>query len=259
MKKTGLYILFVLIAVIIIPLRGAKGEVVESSLSGQKKGGFENDTAVLKIVAFGNSITAVRSNVQQVFAQRLPALLKNRGINAVVINSGMGGSHSGRLMDNDRIQVKHGLDRFIPDVLNHKPNLVIIGFGHNDAYIDSNRLDGKSRIPLEDYRSNLIYMITELQKTKSKIILVTPSPIARLQRPSFQNIRLSKYAEVVRSLAVEYQVGLADNNKLFLEYNKNGKRYESLLTDGVHPDDDGHQMIAENLVIEIVKIIENKY
>src|SRR5690606_18986796 len=168
MKKTGLYILFVLIAVIIIPLRGAKGEVVESSLSGQKKGGFENDTAVLKIVAFGNSITAVRSNVQQVFAQRLPALLKNRGINAVVINSGMRGSHSGRLMDNDRIQGKHELDRSIPYVLNHTHNLVIIGFGDNDAYIDIKRLDGKARIPLEDYRSNLIYIITEVQKTKSK-------------------------------------------------------------------------------------------
>lgn len=258
MKRTGLYILFVLITSAIM-MFGVKGKVREESLGCTGLVKLGKDTTVLKIVAFGNSITAVRSNVQQVFAQRLPALLKNRGINAVVINSGIGGSHSGRLIDNDRIQVQHGLDRFIPDVLSHKPNLVIIGFGHNDAYIDSNRLDGKSRIPLEDYRSNLIYMITELQQTKSKIILVAPSPIAKPQRSAFQNTRLSEYAEVVRSLAAEYKVGLADNNKLFLGYNKNGKRYETLLTDGVHPNDDGHQMIAENLVIEIIKIIENKY
>jgi len=259
MKKTGLYILFVLIAVIIVSLCGAKGEVVERSLSGQKKGGFENDTAVLKIVAFGNSITAVRSDVQRVFAQRLPGLLRNRGISAVVVNSGIGGSHSGRLMDNDKIKVNHGLDRLTSDVLRHNPDIVIIGFGHNDAYIDDNQPNGKSRISLDAFRSNLIYMITELQKKESKIILVTPSPIARPQRPSFQNSRLSKYAEVVRSLAVEYEVGLADNNKLFLEYRKNGENYTGLLTDGVHPNDDGHQMIAENLIIEIMKIVEDKY
>jgi len=238
---------------------GVKGKVGEESLDYKGWERLEKDATVLKIVVFGNSITAVRSDVQRVFAQRLPVLLKNRGIDAVVINSGIGGSHSGRLIDNDKIKVKHGLDRFMPDVLHHRPNLVIIGFGHNDAYIDSNQPDGKSRIPSEAYRDNLIYMITELQKIESKIILVAPSPIAEPQRPSFQNMRLLEYVEVVRSLAADYQVGLADNNKLFFEYNRDGKSYVALLTDGVHPNDDGHQMIAENLVIEIIKIMNNKY
>ncbi|HMR18771.1 MAG TPA: GDSL-type esterase/lipase family protein, partial [Sphingobacterium sp.] len=94
----------------------------------------EKEVPTLKIVAFGNSITAVRSNVQEVFAQRLPALLKDIGIEAIVVNAGIGGSHSGRLVDNDRIKVKHALDRFESAVLDEKPDLVIIGFGHNDSH-----------------------------------------------------------------------------------------------------------------------------
>ncbi|HLU89264.1 MAG TPA: hypothetical protein VKZ51_05480, partial [Cyclobacteriaceae bacterium] len=65
----------------------------------------------LKIVAFGNSITAERKTVDQVFAQRLPGLLAQEGVNASVINSGIGGSHTGRRSDHDLFKIQHGMDR----------------------------------------------------------------------------------------------------------------------------------------------------
>src|SRR5690606_27629201 len=75
----------------------------------------------LKIVAFGDSITARRATIDSVFAQRLPALLADQGVSCELIISGTGSSHSGRLSDNDFAKVKHGLERFETDVLNHKP------------------------------------------------------------------------------------------------------------------------------------------
>src|SRR5690606_27632248 len=126
-----------------------------------------------------------RKGISQVFAQRLPGLLEGK-MAVELINAGVGSSHSGTIHDNSVAKVSHGRDRFKEAVLAQKPDLVIIAFGANDAYIDSNTPDGASRISLEQYRNNLVYMITELRKQKAKVILVAPSPGAA-PRPDFQN------------------------------------------------------------------------
>lgn len=210
----------------------------------------------IQIVAFGNSITAPRPSVDQVFAQRLPALLAARGIDATVINAGVGGSHTGKLEDNNFTKVKHALDRFDEDVLTHHPDVVIIGFGTNDAYIDSGDPNGPSRISLPKYRENLSYMIESLQQRGIKVILVAPSPLAA-PRPDFQNERLYQYVKEVRRLSKKYRTGLADNHKLFKNYKHMGKKYETLLPDGVHPNDEGHRIIAENMCNQLSKLLRN--
>jgi lysophospholipase L1-like esterase len=62
----------------------------------------------LTIVAFGDSTTAPRPTVELVYADRLPALLQGRGIDARVVNSGVGGSHTGRLADNGISRQRRG-------------------------------------------------------------------------------------------------------------------------------------------------------
>ena len=54
------------------------------------------------------------------------------------------------------------MDRFKSDVLDYNPDIVIIGFGTNDAHIDNDHSYGPSRIPLTKYRDNLEFMIQEL-------------------------------------------------------------------------------------------------
>ncbi len=207
---------------------------------------------MVKIVAFGNSITAPRKSVDQVFAQRLPALLAAKGIVCEVVNSGVGSSHTGTLADNDFAKVKHGLERFETDVLAHNPDIVIIGFGTNDAYIDENTPNGTSRINVPKYQENLAYMVERLQRKGTIVILTAPSPLS-FPRPTFQNDRLYQYVKAVRKLSKKYDTGLADNYKLYMEYRKDGEGYEVLLPDGVHPNDEGHRIIAENLVNCITK------
>lgn len=209
----------------------------------------------LKIVAFGNSITARRPTVDSVYADRLPALLKQVGLTCTVINSGVGSSHSGRLQDNDFAKVSHGLDRFNDQVLAHNPTAVIIGFGTNDAYIDGDDPKGPSRIPLKNYRENLIVMITELRKRGIHVVLLAPSPFALPEERMYQNRRLYQYVKAVRRIAKKYRVGLSDNYKLFKDYGKRTGSYANLLPDGVHPNDEGHEMIANNIAREITKIL----
>ena len=207
------------------------------------------------IVAFGNSITATRNTVDQVFAQRLPNLLKEKGIDARVINAGVGGSHTGYLVDNDRHKKPHALDRFESDVLAHNPDIVTIGFGTNDAHIDSNMEGGPSRIPLEKYTENLTYMITQIQKQGALVILIAPNALGKKQG-KLQNDRLSQYAQVVCNLSNTYHTGLVDNFKMFNDYQKHaGQNMDDLMLDGTHPNDKGHKMIADQLVVEIVRLV----
>ena len=133
------------------------------------------ETPNITVVAFGDFTTALRSTVKQVYAQRLPALLAKRNINAKVINSGVGGSHTGRLIDNARHKRQHALDRFQKTVRDHKPQVVVIQFGYNDSWVDSGDPDGPSRIPLENYRANLTYIVKTLKSDGSRVILMTPN------------------------------------------------------------------------------------
>ena len=213
------------------------------------------DNDELVIVAFGNSITATRKTVDQVFAQRLPDLLKQGGIEVKMINSGVGGSHTGRLVDNDRHKKPHALDRFESDVLAHNPDIVTIGFGTNDAHIDSKLEGGPSRIPLEKYTENLTYMITKLQKQGARVILIAPNALGQKQG-ELQNNRLSQYVQVVRNLSNSYHTGLVDNFQMFNDYhNQPGQDMDDLMLDGTHPNDKGHEMIAKRLVAEIMGLV----
>lgn len=249
MLKNTLIVLVLLCASSIQVLAGLKvnsGKTVEDEK-------IFLDEKTLKIVAFGNSITATRNTIDQVFAQRLPSLLLAEGIKAEVINSGIPGSHTGSIKDHDLFKIKHGMDRFEADVLAHEPDLVIIGFGTNDAHIDGSEPDGKSRIPLKEYKRNLKFMIKELQSIGADVILIAPNGL-RGKYPDYQNVRLAQYVEVIKKLSEKYNTGLVDNFRLFSDYYAQNTSGEELLLDGVHPNDKGHALMADKLCFEIVRM-----
>lgn len=208
-----------------------------------------------KIVAFGNSTTATRSTIDSVYSQRLPLLLGLDGIDCSIINSGVSGSHSGRLVDNDKHKRKHGLDRFQEAVFNHQPDIVIIQFGINDSYIDEGGPSGLSRIPLLEFKLNLRYMITELKRIDSKIILMTPNAFGA-EKEIWRHDRLAQYAQAVRELANEEWISCVDVYTMFEEYgNGKAEAKDELLLDGVHPNDKGHKLIAEKLSKKIKVLV----
>jgi len=231
---------------------------VAASVAQQQFRPMKSIDDTMKIVAFGNSITAVRKTIKAVFAQRLPALLEKEGISAKIINSGIGGSHTGRRVDHDLFKIRHARDRFQTDVLDHNPDMTMVGFGTNDSYIDEKVKGGKSRIPLKSYRENLAFIIEELQKNGSEIILIAPNCLGG-DYPEFQNKRLLKYVKVVRKFARKYKTGLFDNFKMFRQYDMvEGQSMDDLMLDGVHPNDKGHELMAEILSGEILRILKTK-
>ncbi|MEJ7693276.1 GDSL-type esterase/lipase family protein [Daejeonella sp.] len=209
----------------------------------------------LVIVTFGNSTTAPRKGVNQVYAIRIHDLLDASGIQNKVINSGIGGSHSGSVKDNDYTKIEHGMDRFEKAVLNHHADWVTLNFGLNDAYQDKG-IGTTSRIPVEKYIENLNYFISQIRKDNGKVIVLTPNPVgSKLDR--FRYERLTQYRKAAKSVAKSNKTYFIDSWKLFYRFTRRDpKSIDSLLPDGTHPNDIGHKLIAD-AIVKIIKRAEN--
>lgn len=207
----------------------------------------------ITVVCFGNSTTALRKGVKQVYAQRLHQKLDSAGIRNNVINAGVGSSHTGSIKDNDFAKVVHAMDRFDTSVLIHRPNWVTINFGLNDAYQDRG-IHTASRIPLKQFEQNIKYFIKQIKKQGGNIILLTPNPLGS-KYEAFRLEQVKLYADCIRKLSKKKKTYLIDSWKLFYDYADNKKTsIDVLFTDGIHPGDNGHELIAE----AIAKIICNK-
>ena len=204
----------------------------------------QSDT--ITIVAFGNSTTAPRKGVEKVYSVRLHESLDYIGIPNRVINSGQGSSHTGSIKDNSFAKVNHGMDRFQDAVIKHKSDWVIINFGLNDAYQDAG-INGLSRIPLKKYKKNIRFFIRKIKKQGGRVILLTPNPLGS-KYELFRYNQVRKYANCIIEIAKEEKVDVVDSWNLFYKYaafKGLKKNIDSLFLDGIHPNDTGHDLIAD--------------
>ena len=164
----------------------------------------------------------------------------------LVVNRGVGG-HSSR----------NGLARFERDVIESKPDHVILYFGINDA--------GNSRklVPLEEFRRNMQSMVARCRAAGVKTtVLVTPNPIiAELwsQRhsthPHKDSIHeyLGQFGAAVRELAKENGLLVADLHKLVMDHGGAREFHGCLIRnlknakskDGVHLTERGYRLMAK--------------
>ncbi len=199
---------------------------------------------------FGDSTTAERPGaVEKVYAERVQDSLRRNGSTLSVHNAGVPSDTT-----------KSARDRLARDVLVYQPRVVVIQFGLNDAAIDvwKSPPATSSRVPLTEYDRNLRWIITTLRQQKAKAVLMTTNPTrwtSKLRelygrppyRPQdadgFDAPVLSHYNEIVRRLAKELAVPLVDVHHAFT-----AKNVDKLLLDGMHPNDEGHRIIAELLL-----------
>lgn len=202
------------------------------------------------IVMFGDSTTAARPGaVDKVYATRVRENLQSIGSSLTVHNAGIGGNTTASARS-----------RLVKDVLAHKPRVVVIQFGINDAAVDVWKKPPatESRVSLADYEANLRFIIAELRKINAKPILMTSNPTrwtSRLREmygkppydpdspDGFDKPVLARYCNAMRAIAKELNIPLVDAHEAFL-----AKDPDKLLLDGMHPNDAGHAIIADLLL-----------
>ncbi len=205
----------------------------------------------LTIVCFGDSTTAPRSGIT-IYPMLLEWELEGSGRAIKIVNAGRGSDST-----------ESARERFEPQVLAHKPDLVVLQFGLNDSAIDVWRGQTEPRLPIDEYERNLERFVTELKAVGSRVILMTPNPVRWTDKlkelygkppynpddPDGFNGLVREYAERCRQVAARQQVPLVDTFTMFQDYGKqDGQTVDALLSDGMHPNDAGHALEADALL-----------
>lgn len=200
----------------------------------------------LTIVCLGNSTTAARRNLREPYPERLQALLRTAGIPARVHNAGKGGSHAGTLADNAFHRIAHGTDRFRIDALSRKPEWLVVAFGINDSWQDKGR-GTPPRIPLPRFREYLTAFVHSMDSIGGRTLILGPNPLgSRYER--FRKRQLDQYRRAARHVAHRTGAIWVDKHPAFRRACRtSGRPLDSLLLDGMHPNDEGHAIVASIL------------
>lgn len=198
-----------------------------------------------RIVFFGDSIT--QAGVQpNGYITVLGEMLKQKGIadRYELIGAGIGGN-----------KIYDLYLRVEDDVLAKNPNTVVIWVGVNDVWHKKTSGTGTDADKFEKFYNALI---KKFKDKNIEVIICTPSTIG--EKTDYSNALdgdLNQYAKIVRQIAKNNHCGLIDLRKIFLEYNlaHNKENLEKgiLTRDGVHLNDKGNQLVAEEMLKALVK------
>ncbi len=134
--------------------------------------------------------------------------------------------------------------------LNKKPDLVVIYIGVNDVWHKQTSRTGTDQPKFVKFYQALIDKITA---NGSKVILCTPAVIGEKKNGANEmDAELDKYAAEIRKLAEVNNLPLVDLRSLFTQYavanNTTDSEKDVLTYDGVHLNDKGNQMVADQLL-----------
>ena len=190
-----------------------------------------------KIVVYGTSLTASGAWVGLMnswLTARYPGQL-------TIINSGLSGKNSAE-----------GVAQLNTKVLAHHPDVVLIEFAMNDAFLYS---DGTPQLSVTQARANLITMIgaIQAQNPQVEIILQTMntvwnSPVGSNQSATLRP-NLAAFYQMVREIARERGLLLIDHHPNWAALQQNSpSTFQAYITDGVHPGTEGINRIVMPLL-----------
>ncbi len=188
-----------------------------------------------KIIFFGDSITQAGVEPHG-YITELDSLLKARQFNNYeLIGAGISGN-----------KVYDLYLRLEKDVLDKKPDAVIIWIGVNDVWHKKLAHTGTDADKFADFYTAII---DKLQAKKIKVYLCTPAVIGEKNDMSNEMDKdLNQYAGIVRFLAQKKNCELIDLRTMFLDYlsdhNPENTDKGLLTLDGVHLNDTGNLMVA---------------
>ena len=164
----------------------------------------------------------------------------------------------------------NALNRIYCDCLQYFPQHVVVMFGMNDIGYDlygDNFSDGenecKRNSALERYRNSMEKLFSALIQFGAHVIACTPTLYDELQNTSSQNFYhcnegLLKCRDIVLSLAKEKGIDVVDFSGKWLEMRQNQPERVLVNPDRIHPNKDGHRVMAETFLKSCGFVEENQ-
>ena len=211
------------------------------------------DNQSTKIIFLGDSITQQAEDFEDGFISLIRQnLVQNK---FELVGKGISGN-----------KVSDLLTRYKSDVIDLNPNIVFIYIGINDVW---HKYDFGTGSDIDLYENGLRQIISEIQKIGAKVVLCTPTVIGEnygdftlanqyieqyRDAKTMENMNkdLDAFSDVVRKLSSEYSTDLIDLRRVFIDYisQNNPKNSPSgiLTYDGVHLNDQGNKLIADQMI-----------
>jgi len=165
-----------------------------------------------KIICFGDSITkGYAPYLEKYFRKNFPEIRLD------IINEGVGGETT-----------IEGLVR-VGQILEQKPDVVVIGFGMNDAF-------KRTDINKKEFCQNLSLIIDKCEEENVRAHVLTLHPI------NGDNYKLRQFNNLIRSVCKEKSIKLIDVHWFWEQKLKNPKKG---LKDAIHPNEIGNEIYAE--------------
>ena len=204
-----------------------------------------------KVVFLGDSITQNAVINSEKFKGFISLLGENVDKNTELIGKGIGGD-----------KVSDLLTRYRDDVIKLNPDMVFIYIGINDVW---HKYDYGTGTDIDLYENGLRQIITDLKENGVEVILCTPTVIGEnngeftlvnqfkdIETMEIMNNDLDDYSDVIRKLSREFDTKLLDLRKIFMQYisenNPENKSKGVLTTDGVHLNNLGSKLIADEMI-----------
>ena len=202
-----------------------------------------------KIIFLGDSITEQGESFDDGFISLLRQNLSQEEFE--LVGKGIGGH-----------KVSNLLTRYKADVIDLNPDIVFIYIGINDVW---HKYDFGTGSDIDLYEKGLRTIISDIKSLGSEIVLCTPTVIGEntgdfvlgnqfkdVETMEKMNGDLDTFSEVVRKLSNEYETELLDLRKIFMDYlaenNINNDAAGILTTDGVHLNEQGNKLIADQMI-----------
>lgn len=194
----------------------------------------------VKVIFFGDSITEI--GVQPGgYIDRMRKMLKEK-------NPASGFQLTGAGISGNKVYDLYL--RVEDDVLNQKPDWVFIYVGVNDVWHKKSFGTGTDADKFEKF---YVALIKKLQAGGIRVALCTPAVIGeKADGQNEMDADLNKFSQIIRALAAKYDLPLVDLRRVFFEHlaksNSANKDKGVLTTDGVHLNEAGNQLVAEEML-----------
>lgn len=135
-----------------------------------------------------------------------------------------------------------------------RPTVVVIYLGINDVW------HGKKGTTKPDFEAGLHKMVAMGKEVGAAIVLCTPSIIGEETQNNEFNDKLGEYADIIRKIADDEKLTLCDLHDAFLKelrrVNAENKHKGNLTYDGVHMNDLGNALIADQISHSVAKTLK---
>ena len=159
-------------------------------------------------------------------------------------------------------KVSNLLERYKEDVLSLNPDIVFIYIGINDVW---HKYDFGTGTDILFYENGLRKIIADIKSNGARVVLCTPTVIGEnkgeftlvnkfkdIETMEIMNGDLDAYSNVIRKLSSELDTDLIDLRKIFVNYilenNPNNEPAGITTYDGVHLNDLGNKLIADEML-----------